>query len=140
MNLLSIFSSASADGTQQGSSVYMIVMIVIMFAAVYFLMIRPQKKQQKREQEMRDSIQIGDEITTYGGIMGKVVTVKDDSLVIETGAGSERSKLKITRFAVQANNTANERFKSEQEAAKAAAAKAKAEKKAKKNDVDETKK
>ena len=76
----------------------MIVMMAALFAVMYFVMIRPQKKKQKEEQNMRDSIQVGDEITTIGGIMGRVVTVKEDSIIIETGA--DRNKMKITRCAV----------------------------------------
>ena len=92
------------------------------------------KKQQKKEQEMRDNTQVGDEITTIGGIMGRVVTVKEDSLIIETGA--DRNKMKIARWAIQMNNTANEKLQAEREAAKAAQAKEK-EEKAKKKDKKE---
>ena len=98
----------------------MILLMVAMFAIMYFVMIRPQKKQQKKEQEMRDSLQVGDEITTIGGIMGRVVTVKEDSLIIETGA--DRNKMRIARWAVQTNNTANEKLAAEREAAQAKAA------------------
>ena len=118
--------------------VYLIAMIAIM----YFLMIRPQRKKQKEEQTMRDNIQIGDEITTIGGIMGKVVTVKEDSLVIETGA--DRNKMKIARQAVSVNNTANEKLAAEREAAKASQEKekearleAKGKKKKKKEDLED---
>lgn len=138
-NLLAgLFTSGTAN--EQGANpIFLVVMMVSLFAVMYFLTIRPQKKQQKRDQEMRESIQIGDEITTVGGIMGRVVTVKEDALVIETGAGSERVKIKITRQAIYMNNTANERFKAQQDAARAAAEKAKTEKKNKKDDIDETK-
>lgn len=131
--LLSIFSSASATAgeNQQGSVIPMIVMMAVLFGGMYFLMIRPQKKQQKKEQEMRDSTQVGDEITTIGGIMGRVVTVKEDSLIIETGA--DRNKMKITRWAIQTNNTANEKLKAEREAARAAQEKEKQEKSKKKD-------
>ena len=88
------------------------------------LMIRPQKKKQKEEQAMRDNLQIGDEITTIGGIVGKIVTVKDDSLIIETGA--DRNRMKITRWAISQNNTANEKLAAERAAAKEAAEKEKA--------------
>ncbi|MBQ8016290.1 MAG: preprotein translocase subunit YajC [Clostridia bacterium] len=97
----------------------MIIMMVALFAVMYFVMIRPQKKKQKEEQNMRDSIQVGDEITTIGGIMGRVVTVKEDSLIIETGA--DRNKMKITKWAVSTNNTANEKAEAERQAAKEAA-------------------
>lgn len=90
-------------------------LMVILFVAMYFLMIRPQKKKQKEEQNMRDSIQIGDEITTIGGIMGRVVTVKEEDIVIETGA--DRIKLKFKRWAIQTNDTANERMAAERKAA-----------------------
>ena len=110
----------AAAGTQAaGNPTMMILMLVAMFALMYFVMIRPQKKKQKEEQAMRDNIQIGDEITTIGGIMGRVVTVKDDSLIIETGA--DRSKMKIARWAVGTNNTANEKMEAERQAAKEAA-------------------
>ena len=104
----------------------MILLMVLLFVGMYFLMIRPQKKQQKKEQEIRENTQVGDEITTIGGIVGKVVTVKEDSLIIETGA--DKNKMKITRWAIQTNVTANEKIKAEREAAKAAALKAKEEK------------
>ena len=75
---------------------------------------------------MRDSTQVGDEVTTIGGIMGRVVTVKEDALIIETGA--DRNKMKIARWAIQVNNTATEKLQAEREAMKAAQAKAKEEK------------
>ena len=109
-----------------GNAGFMIIYVVALFALLYFLMIRPQKKQQKKEQEIRENTQVGDEITTIGGIVGKVVTVKEDSLIIETGA--DKNKMKITRWAIQTNVTANEKIKAEREAAKAAALKAKEEK------------
>ena len=103
---------------QGSSSSMMWIMIVAMLAIMYFLTIRPQRKRQKEEQTMRDNIQVGDEITTIGGIMGRVVTVKEDALMIETGA--DKNKLKISRWAVSTNNTANEKLAAEREAAKAA--------------------
>lgn len=110
----------AATGTQsQQNPVSMIILMVALFGVMYFVMIRPQKKKQKDEQTMRDTIQVGDEITTIGGIIGRVVTVKDDSLVIETGA--DRNKMKITRWAVSTNNTANEKAEAERAAAKEAA-------------------
>ena len=119
--LLEASTSASGKGSFQ-----MIILMVLLFVGMYFLVIRPQKKQQKKEQEIRENTQVGDEITTIGGIVGKVVTVKEDSLIIETGA--DKNKMKITRWAIQANVTANEKIKAEREAAKAAALKAKEEK------------
>ncbi len=89
-----------------------------MFVVTYFISIRPQKKKQKEEQQLRENLQIGDEITTIGGIMGRIVTIKEDSIIIETGA--DRVKMRVMRWAVQTNNTATEKLKAEREAAKAA--------------------
>ena len=84
------FAMMSATGAEgeggTGGSMTMIIMIAVMFGLMYFTTIRPQKKQQKMEQEIRENTQIGDEITTIGGICGKVVAVKDDTVVIETGS------------------------------------------------------
>ena len=117
-----------------GGNTSMIFMLIAMFAIMYFVMIRPQKKRQKEEQEMRSAVEVGDEITTIGGICGRIVTVKEDRLIIETG--SDKNKMTITRWAVQANNTANERLAAERAAAKEAAEKAKAEKKKAKENKD----
>ena len=135
MNELLTFAMLGATGAEgaegaQGSSMSMILMMVALFAAMYFFTIRPQKKQQKMEQEIRENTQIGDEITTIGGICGKVVSVKDDTVVIETG--SDRVKIKFKKYAIQTNHTANEKIQAEREAAKAAMQ----EKKAKKSKKD----
>jgi len=122
-------SSSSASG---GASQYSgIVLMVVLVAVMYFLMIRPQKKRQKEEQEMRSSLEIGDEIITIGGIVGKVVTIREEDIVIETGA--DRTKMKLQRWAVNTNLTKTEQHRKEVEAAKEAAK----EKKAKKS-KDET--
>ncbi len=131
MNVIYLMGQLAQQGgtgaqSQGRGSASMIIMMVALFAVMYFVMIRPQKKKQKEEQSMRDSIQVGDEITTIGGIMGRVVTVKEDSLIIETGA--DRNKMKITRWAVSTNNTAAEKAEAERQAAKEAA---EAEKKSK---------
>ena len=129
INLFGLFggagagAGAGAEGGAQGGA-GSIIIFVVMSAAMYILMIRPQKKKQKEEQQMRDSIQIGDEITTIGGIMGRVVTVKEDSIVLETGA--DRVKMRFQRWAIQTNETANARMEAERKAA-AEAKKAKSE-------------
>lgn len=140
MNFISLLAQMGGTGAASGTSTQqnpmsMIIMMAALFGIMYFVMIRPQKKKQKEEQNMRDSIQVGDEITTIGGIMGRVVTVKDDSLIIETGA--DRNKMKITRWAVSTNNTANEKLEAERQAAKEAA---EAEKKAKMEEAAENSK
>ena len=76
------------------------VLIIVVF---YFMLIRPQRKREKATQDMRSKIEVGDEIVTVGGIVGRVVNIKDDTLVLETA--SERSKVRIMRWAIQSNNT-----------------------------------
>ena len=84
----------------------MIAYIVVIVAVMYFVMIRPQKKKQKEEQKMRESIQVGDELLTIGGIFGRVVSLKEDSIVIESSA--DHSKIKIAKWAVSQNLTIHE--------------------------------
>ncbi len=85
------------------SMVGLIMPIALMVAVMYFLVIRPQKKREKQVQEMRSKLEVGDSVVTVGGIIGLVVSVRDDSLVIETGA--DRSKIRIARWAVQSNES-----------------------------------
>ena len=75
------------------------VPMILIFVVFYFLLIRPQRKRDKQERDMRNSIAIGDEISTIGGFIGRVVSIKDDTLVIESS--SDRTKLKIYRWAIR---------------------------------------
>ena len=82
-----------------GGSIGSILIIVVMFAALYFFMIRPQKEQEKETQNMRNNLQVGDEITTIGGIIGKIVSIKEETVMIETG--HDRTKIRILKTAVR---------------------------------------
>ena len=73
--------------------------LVVLIVVFYFVLIRPQRKRDKQEREMRNSISVGDEISTIGGFIGRVVSIKDDTLVIESS--SDRTKLKIYRWAIR---------------------------------------
>ena len=81
-----------------------LVPIILMVAIFYFLLIRPQRKRDKAERDMRNSIQVGDEISTIGGFIGKVVSMKDETLVIDTSA--DRTKLKLYRWAIRGKEAA----------------------------------
>ncbi len=74
-------------------------MLVILLVVFYFFMIRPQKKQEKETAAMRDALQVGDEITTIGGIIGKIVSIKEETVMIETG--KEKTKIRILKSAVR---------------------------------------
>lgn len=76
------------------------IMILVMVLFMWLFIYRPQKKQQQKETEMRNSLEIGDEVTTIGGIVGRVVAIKEDTFVLETG--SDRTKIRFRRAAVQA--------------------------------------
>ena len=74
--------------------------LALMLVMLYFMIYRPQKKQEKKDAAMRSSLEIGDQVTTIGGIIGRVVAIKDDTFVLETG--SDRTKIRFRRAAVQA--------------------------------------
>lgn len=98
MNYLADAGSTSG-GTQDGNLIVTIVMIAVMILFFYFFIIRPQKKQEKEAANMRNSIQVGDEITTIGGIIGKVVSIKEETLVLETTR--DCTKIRILKSAVR---------------------------------------
>ena len=92
MNTL-MFLTADATG-----SLFMFIPLILIFVAMYFFMIRPQKKQEKEANKMRDELTVGDEITTIGGIIGKIVSIKDETLVLETT--KDRTRIRILKTAV----------------------------------------
>ncbi len=118
-----LFLTSEAGAAPAGGGISMFIMLAVMVAVFYFFMIRPENKRKKEAQAMRDALKVGDNITTIGGIIGNIVSVKDESIVIETSA--DRVRMELAKFSVSTNNTA------EKEAAKqkAAAAAARREKK-----------
>jgi len=89
-----------------------IMPMLIMYGAIglvfYFMIMRPQKKRREQEETLRKSIEVGDEVITIGGICGRVVSVKeDDIIVIETGA--DRTKLKMKNWSISSNESAKAR-------------------------------
>lgn len=122
----------TATGTTGMSS--MLITLVLMLAVFYFMLIRPENKRKKEAEQMRSSVKNGDKITTIGGIVGTVVNVKEDKLVIETGA--DQVRIEIAKWAISSNDTADEAAKAQAKKAQEAKAKAKAEKKAGKASKD----
>lgn len=100
----------SANKTTSGGGVQSIIVMVIylavIFGAMYLLLIRPQRKKQKEEKKMRENLQVGDEVVTIGGIYGRVISLKEDTIVIESN--SDHSKLTIARWALQTNLTVHD--------------------------------
>lgn len=75
-----------------------IIMIVLLFVVFYFFLIRPENKKKKKLQQMRNELKVGDQITTIGGIVGKIVSIKDDMITFETG--EDRVRIQVLRWAV----------------------------------------
>lgn len=100
-----------AAAQQQGGGLSMVIMLLVyavFILALYLIFFRPQNKKKKKEAEMRKNAQVGDEITTIGGICGRIVAVKDetDSVIIETG--SDKARLRVKRWAIGSVDTVHE--------------------------------
>ena len=109
--IAALAESAGGSGTPQpggspfGGILGMIIPFALIFVLMYFMMIRPQRKQQKETKAMRDALKVGDKVTTIGGIVGKVVKIKDNFIWIETGNGvsgdeNVKSTIKFERNAI----------------------------------------
>ena len=101
-----------ADVSAAGGGMSMIIMLVAMFAIFYFMIIRPENKKKKKTEEMRSSLSLGDEITTIGGITGKIVQITEDTITFETG--EDRVRIQVKKWAISTT--------AKMEAAEAAAA------------------
>lgn len=104
-NMYTLEAAAQA-GNSGGSILIMVIYLAVIFGAMYLLLIRPQRKKTKEEKKMRENLQVGDEIVTIGGIYGRVISLKEDSMVIESN--SDHSKLTIARWALQQNLTVHD--------------------------------
>ena len=104
LNLAAHFQTLTT--TEGGNSMWIILLVYAVFiGALYLIFFRPQQKKKKKEEALRKSAQVGDDITTIGGICGKIVAIKEDTgtLVVETG--SDRSRIRIKRWAIASVDT-----------------------------------
>ena len=124
--MLNLLTAAPATGMASP-----IVMMVLMIAIFYFMLIRPENKRKKEAEQMRSAVKKGDKIVTIGGIVGVVVDVKENKIVMETGA--DQVRIEFEKWAISSNETATANAKAEAKKAQEAKAKAKAAKKAEKN-------
>ena len=110
MNWLSAAAESATENSDQVSGLMATLIqfgpIVLVLVLMYFLMIRPQQKKQKEEQKMRNNLRVGDELTTIGGIKGRVVSIKDDTITLESG--NDRTKLQFEKWAIQTVHTKHE--------------------------------
>lgn len=105
--LTMISSAAETPNTANAASMLtMLIPLALVVVFFYFFIIRPEKKRTKEMQSMLENIQVADEIITNGGIIGRVLSVKEDTILIETG--SDRTKIRILKSAVAKNNTVHE--------------------------------
>jgi preprotein translocase subunit YajC len=109
----------------------LLITFVPMIAIFYFLLIRPENKRKKEAEAMRGAVKKGDKITTIGGIVGVVVDVKEDKIVIESGA--DQVRIELAKWAISSNESADAAAKEQAKKDAEAKAKAKAAKKAEKN-------
>ena len=98
---VNVSAETGAAASVFGGSGYMIVMIVVMIAVFYFLLIRPENKKRKKAEEMRNSLSVGDKITTIGGMVGKIVHIGNDLITFETG--EDRVRIQVTKWAISTN-------------------------------------
>ena len=75
------------------------IIMIVLLVGLFYLMYRSNKKQEREAAQMRNSLEVGDEITTIGGIIGKIVSIKDETVLIETG--HDRTKIRILKTAVK---------------------------------------
>ena len=94
-------SGCAESGVGSSSSMFSMLWIVVLLGVMYAVMIIPENKRKKKAQQMRDSIEVGDKITTIGGMIGKVVHVADDRITFETG--EDRVRIEVTKWAVSSN-------------------------------------
>lgn len=101
----------SAEGTADGEAAAKsplgnytyIIMFVLLIVVFYFFLIRPENKKKKKLAEMRNELSVGDEITTIGGLTGKICSIKDDLITFETG--EDRVRIQVTKWAVSTKGT-----------------------------------
>ena len=95
------FLQAAADpnAAAGGSMLTLMLPLVLMFVLMYFIMIRPENKRKKKAEEMRNSLSLGEEVTTIGGLTGKIVQVTEDTVTFETG--EDRVRIQVKKWAIQ---------------------------------------
>lgn len=103
-------AATTADPTGQTagwtSILVTVIPLALMLVVFYFLLIRPEKNRAKKEKEMRESLQVADEVVTIGGIIGRVLSIQEETVVVETG--SDRNRIRVLKTAIAENRTAHD--------------------------------
>ncbi len=95
---MTLFLEAAGTAGAGAGMPSMLIMVVIMFAVFYFFVIRPENKKKKKTEEMRNSLSLGDEIITIGGMIGKIVQITEDTITFETG--EDRVRIQTKKWAI----------------------------------------
>ena len=106
---IKLMAGKTVDPGNQASWTSMLITIVplaLMIVVFYFLLIRPEKKRAKKEKAMRENLQVADEVVTIGGIIGRVLSIQEDTVVVETG--SDRNRIRVLKSAIAENRTAHD--------------------------------
>ncbi len=112
MDLITLLAATAADSSSTSTSgtvesmLVTFIPLVLMLVVFYFLLIRPEKKRAAKMKEMLDNLQVADEVVTTGGIIGRVLSVKEDTVLIETGG--DRTRLRVLRTSIAENRTVHE--------------------------------
>lgn len=101
-----MLSANNGGGASGADLIVTFLPLVIVLVIFYFFLIRPQKKKERKDAEMRKNLQVGDEVVTVGGVVGIVFSVKEDTVVVETGG--DRSKIRVKKWAIAQNLTIHE--------------------------------
>ena len=115
MDLITLLAATATDGSAatggtMESMLITFVPLVLMLVLFYFLLIRPEKKRAAKMKEMLDNLQVADEVVTTGGIIGRVLSVKEDTVLIETGG--DRTRIRVLRSSIAENRTVHENVES----------------------------
>ena len=104
-----LMATTTADPTGGSSWTSLLITaipMVLLIGVFYFLLIRPEKKRAKKEEEMRANLQVADEVVTIGGIIGRVLSIQEETVVVETG--SDRNRIRVLKTAIAENRTAHD--------------------------------
>ena len=99
-------ANTNPDAANPASLLTMLIPLAAMILIFYFLIIRPEKKRAKKMKEMLANLEVADEVVTTGGIIGRVLSVKEDTVLIETG--SDRTKIRVLKGAIAENRTVHD--------------------------------
>ncbi len=106
LNLLAETATQNPDAANPAAMLTMLIPLAVMILIFYFLIIRPEKKRSKKMKEMLNNLEVADEVVTTGGIIGRVLSVKEDTVLIETG--SDRTKIRVLKASIAENRTVHD--------------------------------